>query len=129
MSDEERCPDCGGYRALPRILHDREDPYECVNPFHQTPAPVLEFPSPEPPSGGATTPGHEVSVRSKDGTEAIRPKCPHCGCEGKIRGSLTTLGPLKVFAVYCGNDDCRGYLGFFQPLGLEKIEVPSGAPN
>lgn len=117
MSEEARCTQCGGFRALPRILHHDEDhPKECDDPFHSEPAPVVEFPGPvevpQPPAAEAPQP-----MRS-------RPVCPHCGCEGSIRGTMTTLGPFKVFAVFCGNNDCRKYLGFFQPLGLEMVPPP-----
>lgn len=121
MTDEERCPECGGYRTLPRILHDQDEPRECSHGFHKSETPaVLEFPSSEPkPQSKQPEP------------EPLRPNttpvCPYCGCEGRIRGSMTSLGggKINVFAVYCGNNDCRKYLGFFQPLQLELMPPPT----
>jgi hypothetical protein len=122
MSDEPRCEECGGPRTLPRILYyDQDNPLECTNAFHKTEAPVLEFPSQEPP---AQAPPEPPAVPAK---EVVRPICPHCGCDGKIRGSMTNLGPIKVMAVICS--ECHKYIGFFQPLGLELVQPASGVPN
>jgi hypothetical protein len=116
---EERCPECLGHRGLPRMLHDRDEPRECANEFHKTLAPVIEMPL------SVTEPTTEpVPSAQPPGTKPI---CPYCSCEGKVVGSMTTLGSaaasFKVMAVYCAS--CHKYLGFFQPLSLEMMPPPT----
>jgi hypothetical protein len=127
--NEARCPECGGYRGLPRMLHHDDTPMECADPFHSEKE-VIEFPSPAaaeavdtsaPPPPPAPAPTAEQESLWK------RPICPYCGQEGKIIGSLTDLGPMKVMVIRCASDDCRKMLGFFQPLGLEML-APTGLP-
>lgn len=117
MSSEDRCPECHGYRGLPRILHDQEEKRECSNAFHKSAAPVLEFPSPETEQPAPPPP--------EPPKEALKPVCPHCNQEGKIAGGMTDFGPFKVVVVRCGNNECRKILGIFQPLGLEMVPPPT----
>jgi hypothetical protein len=98
------------------MLHDQDEPRECADEFHKTPAPV-EAPMPE----SMPEPVSKPVLQSPSN----KPVCPHCGSpEGKILGSMTTLGGrFKVMAVYCAA--CHKYLGFFQPLELEVIPPPT----
>lgn len=126
MSSEERCTECGGYRGLPRILHnDEENPKECTNHFHKTLAPVIDFPERTEP---AIQPAANAPAQPKQSAPSpLKPVCPHCNTEGKIAGGMTDFGPFKVVVVRCGNEQCRKILGVFQPLGLEMVQPPSTA--
>jgi hypothetical protein len=121
MTTEERCPECNGYRGLPRILHDQDEPRECAHAFHKSVAPIAEFPgaaksqAPPAPTESAPTP-----------TVMLKPVCPHCGHEGSIAGAMTQLGPFQVMVIRCGNGQCRKILGAFQALGLEMMPPQSG---
>ncbi len=115
---EEKCPECFGFRGLPKILHDQDEPRECANDFHKSMAPIVEFPAPE------IQQPEDVPAPSAMQQTVRKPICPYCGSDGKIFGSLTDLGPFKIMVVSCGNNDCRKFLGVFQPLGLEMVQTP-----
>src|SRR5271157_1359303 len=124
MSNDPKCPDCGGYRGLPRMLHDEEEPRECANPFQPEPAPPVVEDEPEPARGPQL-------VDSTPGTTIPKPVCPYCGVEGKIHGNMTQMGPINVMVVRCGNNECRKVLGCFQPLMFEQqqmMPMPAGPP-
>lgn len=123
MSDEAKCPECNGFRALPRMLHDQEEPRECSHAFHKEMPAVIEFPTPAAPEGQAT----ETPAPVEPAPTIQKPVCPHCGVEGKIRGSLTTLGPIQVMIVSCGNPDCRKIFSAFQPLSMQTVAPPGMA--
>jgi hypothetical protein len=112
MSTEDKCPICGGFRGLPRILHDTEPPHECDNEFHKKVGPVLvpeaepEKPEQKPQEESQTTP-----IR--------RPLCPYCDGDGKVRGAMTTIGQIEVMVVCC--QKCGKVLFGFQVLQLQMV--------
>ena len=123
MTVEERCPHCGDYRALPRILHDDPDnPAECTDAFHKSEAPaqVLEFPSPAPEVAEPPVPEPAAVPQ----TQISKPLCPYCGVRGKLNAKLTTFGGIEVMIVACGNPDCEKILFGFQPLRMQMIQPP-----
>lgn len=124
MSGEERCPECSGYRGLPRILHDTDEPRECSNEFHKSEpvaeqsggSPVLEFP------GRQETPAEQPPHPPV--AAVLKPVCPYCLTEAMIHGNQATIGPFEVCVVRCGNVDCRKILGVFQALQLQMMPPP-----
>src|SRR5271154_5671295 len=103
MAENDRCPACGGFRGLPRMLHeDVETPKECSDPFHSQ-AEVLEFKLPGKAQGEAAAPADAPAIPAptEQSQESMRkrPVCPYCGQEGKIIGSLTDLGPMKIMVI------------------------------
>jgi ssDNA-binding Zn-finger/Zn-ribbon topoisomerase 1 len=122
MADEERCPQCGGYRGLPRMLDMTSDaPHECANEFHKSEAPVeaevIEFPS-QP----NTAP--EQAQTSVSANPVQKPLCPYCGAEGKTKGQMTSYmnGKIEVVVVSCA--ECRKILFGFQALQLHMMPPP-----
>jgi hypothetical protein len=133
MAENDRCPACGGFRGLPRMLHDDDSPKECADAFHSA-KDVIEFPSPaeaEAVDTSAPPDPAPAPTQSPETQESLRkrPICPYCGQEGKIIGSLTDLGPMKIMVVRCASDDCRKILSMFQPLGLEMLAPPGLPPG
>jgi hypothetical protein len=124
MAEDPRCPDCGGYRGLPRMLHHEDTPVECSNPFHsETPAPVVE----EEKSNVVEMPAPAAAAAPAVPAEPKQlPICPYCNEIGKIGGHLTNLGPVEVMVVTCRN--CHKILGAFQPLMLQMQPPPAGFP-
>ena len=123
MSQDERCPECSGHRGLRRMVDMMSDtPHECTNAFHdEVPvAEVVEFPGPAQPA--------EPEQAAPKST-IPKPVCPYCLAEGKIFGQSTTLGPIQIMVVRCGNNECRKILGIFQPLMFEQQQMmPPGRP-
>jgi len=115
MSDE-KCPECNGFRALPRMVGvEAEDRRECTNQFHkETPVAVAE---PEPPPVPAELPAPEIAPPSK-----WSPVCPHCSHEGKFQTKRTAFGPYQVLAICCG--ECHKVISFIQPLDLQLQNMP-----
>ena len=129
MSDE-KCPECGGFRGLPRILHDDpENPKECDNQFHKT----VELPEFVPFPIQDVSQG--VNVSAKEETPMPRsnvpnPICPYCGADPcNLKARTLKMGPFELMLVRCANDECRKTIGIF-PVGFESGPVaPSGPPG
>jgi hypothetical protein len=110
---ELKCPDCGGFRGLPRVLHDREEPYECQNQFHKEPEPII-------PDDDSVTIAPVEAIPKK----STHPICPYCGTEG-LKGTQTVMGNrFVIMVVRCINDDCRKIIGIF-PIGTIDIPMPT----
>jgi hypothetical protein len=111
---QAKCPNCGGYRGLPRMLHDQDEPRECSNPFHKEAEVPLVI--------------EEDNVTMTATVEIVPPKlgnpiCPYCMTEG-LRGRQTQLGPFFIMVVRCANEECRKILGIF-PIGTVQAGMPT----
>lgn len=110
MSEEAKCPECGGFRGLPRMLYDNETPRECSDPFHKETPNVIEFPQIAEETAGTSD--------SEAPQVILDPICPYCGADPvHLRGRQTHLGPVIFMVVRCANDNCRKTLGLI-PLGM-----------
>jgi hypothetical protein len=103
---------------MPRMLDMTSDnPHECVHEFHKSEAPVEVV-----EETNVSAQEVPVSVPSGMVQTGNRPICPHCGCAGKLLGSMTKLGPFQVMVVRCA--DCHKTLFGFQALELQMVPVP-----
>ncbi len=127
MSSVEKCPECGGYRGLPRILHhDQDNPKECDHVFHSTEAPIEVAPEPAEVLQFPTA-QQIADAPPPEPKPVIRPVCPYCGSEeGRLVLGMTNIGPFQVAVVRCGKEDCRKILFGFQALQMQT--VPPGMP-
>lgn len=127
---DEKCPECGGFRGLPRILHDDpENPKECNNEFHRTAElpEVIPFPIQDVAQG--------VNVVAKEETNmpgsakfVPNPICPYCGADPcNLKARTLKMGPFELLLVRCANDECRKTISVF-PVAFEGPETV-GSPG
>ena len=134
MSSDDRCPECGGYRGLPRILHDQDTPRECSHEFHKQ-ADVVEFrvPNSDPPKP-AGDPGAQQASEAQAASDQVSvpmPKCPHCDAEdGMFFAKQAHLAHGKIaLAVICCRH-CNKPWGVTQILELQMVPMPGpGLPG
>lgn len=128
---DDRCPECGGYRGLPRMLHDQEVPRECSHEFHKQ-ADVVEFklPTKEPepkaiqPEAPLEAPSDQVQKRFPN------PECPFCDAtDGRFFMKMTDLanGQLTIAVACCQH--CRKVWGITQVLQLQMMPPPGFPPG
>src|SRR5271167_3537457 len=112
-SSEDRCPECGGYRGLPRMLHDQDEPRECSDPFHKSEPPaVIEFPGKEEPMAATEQPQPQPGPRQDP------PISPYCAGQ-MIAGKTIQMGPFELLLIFCGT--CKKILSAIQPLQLQQV--------
>lgn len=119
---EQKCPECNGFRGLPRMLHHDEIPKECDNAFHKTEAPIE--PEPEPENEKVLPEVLQMPTPGPPAQKVPNPVCPFCETEVTIQGKKTIFGPYQVMVIQCGA--CRKVLGGFQILDLQPMPMPSG---
>jgi len=128
---DERCPECSGYRGLPRIVDMTSDtPHECTHAFHKEPPPpeppsqVIEFPQQPHAENTAPVQGQPAASEPAPGINpAGNPLCPWCGEEGGIVGKSTRLGPFLVMVVMCRR--CHKIVGTFQAFDMQLVQPPT----
>ena len=114
MSDEQKCPECNGFRGLPRMLHDEDSPRECSNAFHKT-SDVIPFPEQMQEKQPATAPTEAASA-----PKVPDPVCPYCGADPcNLKARTLKMGPFDLMLVRCANDECRKTLAVF-PVGINS---------
>lgn len=127
MAEDPRCPECGGYRGLARMVGvEAEDRRECTNPFH-TEQPQAVEPEPEPTPAPQPTPVPEQPAPPK-----WKPICPYCSNEGQFETKHTAFGPYQCLAICC--HACHKVISFLQPLELQlqnmvPPQMPPGMPG
>jgi len=135
MSETDRCPECQGYRGLPRMVDMTSDnPHECSNGFHKEApvadvAEVIEFPQANTAPVQEGT-GSAPAPQEQAGLPVVgNPICPYCGESHGINGKMTRLGPFQVMVIMCRNPNCRKVLGAFQAFEMQLVATPGGPPN
>ena len=114
MSDEQKCPECSGFRNLPRILHDQETPHECSHEFHRLPE-VIKFPK-IPDTAPEAAQAQELTPPP---VQVPNPVCPYCGADPhNLKARTLKMGPYELLIVRCANDECRKTIGVF-PVGYD----------
>ena len=118
MSTDQKCPECNGFRGLPRMLHHDDIPKECDNPFHK------EVPVPEAipePEKVVEMPAPPMATQEQGDTGKVpwHPICPHCGQAPGIRAKKINFGGTVLMVICC--DQCLKMLGVTQVLELTPM--------
>lgn len=124
---DDRCPECGGYRGLPRMLHDQDTPRECSNEFHKE-SNVVEFKVPQEAPPAAEQEQPPLPPPEQLGVQVPMPKCPHCDADDGgfyAKGGQLAHGRIQLVIICCKR--CHKPWGVTQVLELQM--VPMSGPT